>query len=83
MKRILSIFLALCLCVTMCGCSFQKKKSSAISGSADTELDEEEVLKQAGKILKKMTLDEKIGQMILVDINELSEDGKPVTKLTK
>lgn len=83
MKRILSIFLVLCLCVTMCGCSFQKKKSSAISESADTELDEEEVLKQAGKILKKMTLDEKIGQMILVDLNQLSEDGKPVTKLTK
>ena len=30
-----------------------------------------------------MTLDEKIGQMILVDFDELSEDGKPVTKLTK
>lgn len=81
MKRILSIFLVLCLCITMCGCSLQKKKGA--SGSTENALTEEEVLKQAGKILKKMTLDEKVGQMILVDLNELSEDGKPVTKLTK
>ncbi|MGN1205423.1 MAG: glycoside hydrolase family 3 N-terminal domain-containing protein [Eubacterium sp.] len=83
MKRILSIFLALCLCITMCGCSFQKKKGGDTSGSAVNALDEEEVLKQAGKILKKMTVDEKIGQMILIDLDELSENGKPVTKLTK
>ena len=81
MKRIVSIFLVLCLCITMCGCSIQKKNGA--SGSTENALDEEEVLKQAGKILKKMTLDEKIGQMILVDLDELSEDGKPVTKLTK
>ena len=81
MKRIVSIFLVLCLCITMCGCSIQKKNGA--SGSTENALDEEDVLKQAGKILKKMTLDEKIGQMILVDLDELSEDGKPVTKLTK
>ena len=72
MKRIVSIFLVLCLCITMCGCSIQKKNRA--SGSTENALDEEEVLKQAGKILKKMTLDEKIGQMILVDLDELSED---------
>lgn len=81
MKRIVSIFLVLCLCVTMCGCSFQGKKGKA-SGNAENALSEEEVLDQAGKILKKMTLDEKIGQMILVDLDELSENGKPVTELT-
>ena len=51
MKRIVSIFLVLCLCITMCGCSIQKKNGA--SGSTENALDEEEVLKQAGKILKK------------------------------
>ena len=75
MKRIVSIFLVLCLCITMCGCSIQKKNGA--SGSTENALDEEEVLKQAGKILKKMTLDEKIGQMWILMNCQKMENRSP------
>lgn len=83
MKRIISIFLVLCLCIMSCGCSIQKKKGETVSGSAGSSLDEEDILKQAGKILKQMSMDEKIGQLFLIDLNELSEDGTPITKMTE
>ena len=49
MKRIISIFLVLCLCIMSCGCSIQKKKGETVSESAEGSQDEEDILKQAGK----------------------------------
>lgn len=82
MKRITSIFLVVCLCLNLAGCSSDAGNnggSSDVSGNAVTS---EDALEEAGKLLKKMTLEEKIGQMFIVDVDKLTESNQPVTSIS-
>lgn len=82
MKRITCVFLIICLCLNLAGCS------SEAEGSGDDvqepeKLSEEELDSQAfqmaGEYIKNMTLVEKIGQMFLLDADRLVEGEKAVT----
>lgn len=79
MKRTTCIFLVLCLCVNLTGCRSTGEQGESTNDS-DSVVTADDALKKASKILKTMTLEEKIGQMILVDIDSLTEGSETVTK---
>lgn len=84
MKRIVCFFLILCLCLNVSGCKSQDKEG----GEADAPKQmseaekEKQALKEAGVYVKGMTLEEKIGQMFLVDADRLVKGDKPVTDIS-
>lgn len=86
MKKITSIFLIVCLCLGLAGCSSDVEEQGGnpdvATGSGVKAISEEEAFEEARHILKKMTLKEKIGQMFIVDIDKLTESDKPVTEIS-
>ena len=78
MKRITCIFLVVCLCLNLAGCSSEGGKEDEGHVLSEKEW-QEEALEKAGKCLKKLTLEEKIGQMFVVDADKLMEGNEPVT----
>lgn len=81
MKKITCIFLVVCLCLNLAGCSSGSENEK--EGHAKSEKEwQEEALERAGKYVKKMTLDEKIGQLFIVDADKLLKGSEPVTELS-
>lgn len=78
MRRILCIFMVLCLCVNLAGCGSagEEGESKTTPGS---EVTADDALKKASRIVKKMSLEEKIGQMIFVDADRLTKSNEAVT----
>lgn len=77
MKRITCIFLVFCLCLNLAGCTNAGDGGEGLNQPASQEA-ADKALKLAYQQLKKMTLEEKIGQMFIVDLDKLTDD-KPVT----
>lgn len=77
MKKILCLFLVFCLCFSMAGCGSEpeseENKDPVSSGQT-----EDSALEAAAGILKTMTLDEKIGQLLMVDVDKLVNSRKPL-----
>lgn len=86
MRKIISICLVVCLCLQLVGCSQETGEEQNVSGQKNEKKEEmmssEEAFERAEKIVKKMTLDEKLGQLFIIDLDKLSKNGKPVTKMT-
>lgn len=85
MKRITCIFLVVCLCLNLTGCRDGENQGSDQDVMADDGADamsQGEAFKEAERILKKMSLDEKIGQMFIVSIDKLTDRDEPVTEIT-
>lgn len=86
MRKIISMCLILCLCLQMIGCSRETGEGSDVLPGKNEEKNEtlssEEAFEKAGKIVKKMSLDEKLGQLFILDLDKLSKDGEAVTELT-
>lgn len=85
MKRITCIFLVVCLCLNLTGCRGGESQDGGQGAEADGGTDamsQNEAFKEAERILKKMSLDEKIGQMFVVSIDKLTDGDEPVTKVT-
>lgn len=82
MRKIIGIFLVFCLCFSLAGCGINKNEEKN-KNTSNSEMTADKAMKKAAKILKKMTLEEKIGQMILVDIDYLSQDEKDVTEVSE
>ena len=80
MRRILSFFLVFCLCLNLTGCRSegQTGETGESEKVPEAELDKQ-ALEMAGQYLEKMTLEEKIGQMFLVDVDKLLKGGRAVT----
>lgn len=82
MKRITCIFLVICLCLNLTGCDKDVEKSGddvhEPAKVSEEEL-EEHAFQMAGEYIKNMTLEEKIGQMFLVDVDKLVKGNGPVT----
>lgn len=82
MKKIICIFLALCLCFSMAGCNG--------NGGSGTEPDvpekpsqgelQQQAFEKADEYVGRMTLEEKIGQMFLMDADRLVEGSGSVTE---
>lgn len=86
MKRITGIFLVICLCLNLAGCGSDVKNHVEVpeqtsKGTAKT-ISPDQAFEAAGRIVKNMTLEEKIGQMFLVDIDKLADSDKPVTEIS-
>lgn len=85
MKRITCIFLVVCLCLNLAGCRDGGSQGGGQDAAADDGADamsQSEAFKEAERILKKMSLDEKIGQMFMVSIDKLTDRDEPVTEIT-
>lgn len=86
MKKIVSVVTTLCLCVCLTGCNEKADvkggQAVVVSGDSVHVITAEEATRAAEKIVKKMSLQDRISQLFMVDLNYFSEDGKPVTKLT-
>lgn len=85
MKRITCILLLVCLCLNLTSCRDEESQEGSqtveAEGGADA-VSQAEAFKEAERILKKMSLDEKIGQMLFVSIDKLTKDSGPVTGVT-
>jgi hypothetical protein len=68
--------------MNLIGCGSAENQGESSSETADSPVTAEQAMKQASKILKKMTLEEKIGQMIFVDADRLTEADEAVTETT-
>lgn len=85
MKRITCIFLVVCLCLNLTGCQSGENQGTGQEAAVDSGADamsQGDAFKEAERILKKMSLDEKIGQMFMVSIDKLSDGDGPVTEIT-
>ncbi|MCM1244365.1 MAG: hypothetical protein NC293_01830 [Roseburia sp.] len=85
MKRITCIFMVVCLCLNLTGCrdgGGQGDGQDAATDSGANVMSQSEAFREAERILKKMSLDEKIGQMFVVSIDKLTEGEEPVTGIT-
>lgn len=82
MKKIVCIFLALCLCFNLAGCN--GNGGSAAEPDAPEKPSKSEQQQQAfeksEEYVKRMTLEEKIGQMFLMDADRLAEGSGAVTE---
>ncbi len=87
MKKIVSICMIICFCFQLIGCSkdtgTKPDPSTTKSEEKNTTLTKEKAFKKAGKLVKKMTLEEKLGQLFIVDLDKLTENEEPVTELTE
>lgn len=81
MKKITCIFLVVCLCLNLAGCSSGSENEQEGHVKPENEW-QEEALERAGKYLKNLTLDEKIGQLFIVDADTLLKGSEPVTELS-
>ncbi len=82
MRRWTSLFLVLCLCFQVTGCSLgtsdgEENKEQHLQTE---EITKEKAFKKAKKMVKKMSLEEKIGQLFLVDLNKIEKKDKPITE---
>lgn len=77
MKKILCLFLVFCLCFSMAGCGGEPESTENTEPKKST-LTEENAMEAAAELLKTMTLEEKIGQLLIVDADKLVNDKKPV-----
>lgn len=82
MKRITSIFLVVCLCLNLVGCSNDTGNNEGSSEVSGNTVASEDALEEAGKLLKQMTLEEKIGQLFIVDVDKLADSDKPVKSIS-
>ena len=85
MKKITSIFIVICLCLQLVGCSNEsgtEKMTSQKATTTEKPMTADLAFKKASKLVKKMTLEEKIGQLLVVDLDKLSDGKEPVTELT-
>ncbi len=81
MRRITCIALVICLCLNLTACD--SDSGGEENNTAGTEEErQEEAFEAAGACLKRMTLDEKIGQMFLMDVDCLTKDSRAVTAAT-
>ncbi len=87
MKKIVSVCLVITLCFSLVACSGRLVENSQNHGTTNKEeeatLSADKALKKASKIVKKMTLEEKIGQLFIVDLDKLNSTEKPLTELTE
>lgn len=83
MKRITCVFLIFCLCFSLAGCGqSETNEGDSVSDGGVEAITPEEAIDVAEDIVKSMPLDEKIGQMFMLDIDKLSSKGVNVTKMT-
>ncbi len=85
MRKITSICLVIGLCLQLVGCSKDTSVGDVVPTKpegTESMLSAEQAFKKAGKLVKKMTLEEKIGQLLIVDLDKLADGDKPVTELT-
>lgn len=87
MKQLRWMGLAVCLMLGLCACAFggqveetpgkdEPKVTEAVATATATPLiSEDDAFSEAEDMVKKMTLEQKIGQMFLVDLTQL--DGQP------
>ncbi|MCR5797632.1 MAG: hypothetical protein K6G63_06915 [Eubacterium sp.] len=83
MRAKICLVLVLVLCIGLCGCTSDKDgDNKAVSGESLSQLTTNEVDQLAEKIVKKMSIRERIGQMIMVEVDALT--GKDnTTKLSE
>lgn len=84
MKRMVCFFLIFCLCLNVAGCNDHGKDvdgADAPEQMSEAE-QEKQAFKKAEKYVKGMALEEKIGQMFLVDADRLVKGDKPVTAIS-
>lgn len=86
MKRITCIFLVICLCLNLTGCHSDDGESGddvrEPAKVSEKEL-ENQAFQTAGEYIKSMTLEEKIGQMFLADVDKLVKGDEPVTGVSQ
>lgn len=82
MKKIICIFLAFCLCFSVMGCN--GNEGSGTEPDVPEKLSQGELQQQAfekaDEYVRQMTLEEKIGQMFLMDVDKLVEGSGSVTE---
>ena len=83
MRAKICLVLVLVLCIGLCGCTSDKDgDNKAVSGESLSQLTTNEVDQLAENIVKKMSIRERIGQMIMVEVDALT--GKDnTTKLSE
>ncbi len=77
MKKILCLFLVFCLCFSMTGCG-SEPESTENTDPVKSAQTEDSALEAAAELLKTMTLEEKIGQLLIIDVDKLVNGKKPV-----
>lgn len=77
MKKILCLFLVFCLCFSMTGCGSEPESTENTEPDSSVQT-EDSALEAAAEILKTMTLEEKIGQLFIIDVDKLVDGKKPV-----
>lgn len=84
MKRIMCFFLMCCLCLNVAGCRDHDDNAEGadVPEQMSEAEKEKEAFKKAEKYVKGMTLEEKLGQMFLVDADGLVKGDKPVTAIS-
>lgn len=77
MKKILCLFLVFCLCFSLTGCGSEPESTENTKPESGAKT-EDSALEAAAGLLKTMTLEEKIGQLLMVDVDKLVNGKKPV-----
>lgn len=78
------MLLAICLFLNLTGC-MGKEEDAGVTGEPEKPSQQklqQEALETAGEIVKSLTLEEKIGQMFLVDVDKLVKGNEPVTEIS-
>lgn len=84
MKRLLTLLLGITLMTTfLLGCGFQKDDKAKLAEATKNMSPEEKNDYIAGELLKKMTLEEKVGQLMMVGLSGTSLDDNDIFLLKK